>query len=608
MCGIIGVLSWRRPPDRAAVAALLPLLAHRGPDDRGTAVSGSACFGHTRLSIVGVDQPEARQPATDGRHLLTFNGEIYNFRELVAALRAEGIAAGGHSDTEALFLALAHWGVARTLARLDGMFAFAWYDADARTLSLVRDPLGEKFLYWADGPEGFWFASEIKPLIAAGAAGTAPNLRRIDDYFYTGKVNGAETMFRDVHEVEPGCVVTVSADAAPRARAWWSLTGTAAGPREASEFPARLAAAVASRRIADVPVGILLSGGIDSCGLVELLLADTPDARLDLYFADNADASMSERADAEIFLRHVERRYPAAELRFRPNLIAFDDYQERLADVTWYYDEPVQFANTPLLHGLCDLARGAGLKVLLSGEGADELLHGYDRFARTLAEVRGAGDARAVMRALYFGGGQHSVDAVRGLAGGVAEGAEATASWLWMERHLGDFPLERFQLLFSQRFRLQMLLQRQDRVGMAKSIEIRVPYLAPGFAAWCNGLPVSELFDEGTGETKRILRRTVADRLPERILTKAKDGFPSDMLVWLREDRLRAVVSALVAEPDGFSQSYLDGRYANRLVEDHFAGRRRLDVLVWELYALEIWHRVFRGGVSLRAPLEAEAA
>jgi asparagine synthetase B (glutamine-hydrolysing) len=241
--------------------------------------------------------------------------------------------------------------------------------------------------------------------------------------------------------------------------------------------------------------------------------------------------------------------------------------------------------------------------VLLSGEGADELFCGYDRFARTLGEIGKDADTNDIIGALYFGGGRHSVADVERLTAGVSQGSKATDPWRWLEANIDDFPLDRLQLLFSQRYRLQTLLQRQDRIGMASSIEIRVPFLAPWFAAWVNRLPVAALYDPATGTTKKCLREVMAERLPQRILTKPKDGFPSDMLSWLREDRLEAIVRDMVGDPGGFCQSHLDGAFANQLLADHFSGKSRRDVLVWELYALEVWHCQFG-----QNPVEAVAA
>ncbi|MHA1535960.1 MAG: asparagine synthetase B family protein, partial [Alphaproteobacteria bacterium] len=519
-------------------------------------------------------------------------------------LRQSGAPVGGRSDTEILFQCLMRWGVDETLERLDGMFAFAWYEERTDTLYLARDPMGEKPLYWSQNQSRVWFASEIKVLLASGEVSAEPNLARLDDYLYTGKVNGAASMFRDVVEVEPGAFVAwTRGSGSPSHTTYWSLSERARAAADTSdpgELAGKLGRAIASRRISDVPVGVLLSGGIDSNTLAEFLYAAHPDDALDLYFADNADPARSERSDVEAFLAHLAGRYPQAQARFHPNVIDFEDYQARMNDLTWHYDEPLQFANSPLLHGLCEMAREDGIKVLISGEGADELFFGYERFARTLAEIGAEAGGEAgtdgIIEAFYFGGGRHSTGDVERLTAGVCEGPRATEPWQWLEANIDNFPLDRLQLLFSQRYRLQTLLQRQDRIGMAASIEIRVPFLAPWFAGWVNGLPVSALYDPATGTTKKCLREVMAERLPQRILSKPKDGFPSDMLSWLREERLEAIVGEMVGEPGGFCQSYLDGAFARQLLADHFSGKRRHDVLVWELYALEVWHRQFGQG------------
>jgi asparagine synthetase B (glutamine-hydrolysing) len=233
---------------------------------------------------------------------------------------------------------------------------------------------------------------------------------------------------------------------------------------------------------------------------------------------------------------------------------------------------------------------------LLSGEGSDELLYGYLRFERTRRALQGVRDPQAVLRHLYFGGGIESSALVQRLTAGVAEGAEATAPWQWLKANL-DMPLGDLQMLFSQRFRLQTLLQRQDRIGMAHGIEVRVPFLRPGFVAAANRMPQAMKYDCQTGTTKLALRIANDGVLPRRILTKAKDGFPSDMLLWLREKKIYDLAMILVQDSNGFSQNYLDGAEVRVLVEEHFAGRARQDTLVWNLLSLEIWHRMTNGEV-----------
>src|SRR5581483_11915933 len=189
MCGIWGSVGLNgRPASVGSVERLATLLRHRGPDDEAVVALGPSVVGLARLAILGPADAASKQPVCDGRHLLSFNGEIYNFKDLIRDLDRGGVRVGGHSDTEVLFQCLKHFGVGDTLSRLDGMFAFAWFDKDSGELTLARDPIGEKFLYWAKGADALWFSSEIKVLLASGAASTAPNLDRIDDYFFTGKI------------------------------------------------------------------------------------------------------------------------------------------------------------------------------------------------------------------------------------------------------------------------------------------------------------------------------------------------------------------------------------------------------------------------------------
>lgn len=601
MCGIVGVLDLGgHRPAEDGVRRGIEALRHRGPDGDGLAVSGPACFGHVRLAILGVHANTARQPVSQDGCLLSFNGEIYNFHDLDRDLAAQGVVTSGASDTETLFQCLRHWGVEKTLARLDGMYAFAFFDAAARRLHVARDPVGEKFVYFAQKGGRFWFASEMKALLAAGAASSAPNLARIDDFLYTAKVNGAETMFRDVTELEPGTHLSIAVgEDAPRIATHWRVEDALGETARdlgtvGADFSRWLDQTVASRAISDVPLGVLLSGGIDSQTVVDRLIATAGLDRLDLFFADNANESVSEWPDARLFIDHLEQSGKAPPLTIHRGLLAYESYMDILRSLTWNYDEPIQFFNSPLLGNLCALARDAGIKVLLSGEGSDELLYGYARFDRTRRLLEAEGSRQTKLANLYFGGGMHSVDLVRRLTAKVAAGAEETAPWRWLDRHL-DQPLDRLQLVYSQKYRLQTLLQRQDRIGMAYGVEIRVPFVRPAFVDWVNRLPESLKFDPATARTKVLLRNVMEPRLPQRILTKPKDGFPSDMMVWLRQDHMRDMVCGLVADPNGFSQSYLDGAFARQLVEGHFDGTSLQDVLVWNLLALEIWHRTFAG-------------
>ncbi len=589
------------PVDKARLRSLLPLLAHRGPDEARVCAQDDVGFGHTRLSILGIANPKAVQPVVESGDMLTFNGEIYNFQELAERLKSDDVRVSGGSDTEVLFLCLRYWGLERTLRALDGMFAFAWYSRSEKVLTLARDPLGEKPLYFARGTGRIWFASEIKVILAAGDVSDAPNLGRVDDFLYTAKVNGSETMFRDVHEVEPGSFVRLDGAGNTKVARYWSpedpfvhgaftpSTTTAAETRE------KLSDAVQSRRISDVPIGVFLSGGLDSTSIFRLMVEAEPSEHYELFFSANRNPEVSEQSDVQEFMKYMAAVWPKGSWRLNQDVTDFRAFFDRLFELAWYYDEPVQFYNSPLFSRLCGMAHAKGLKVLLSGEGSDEIFWGYERFLRAAKYLDGSTDRGQALRTHYYGGGQHSIDVVKALTDGVADGAEATAPWQWLERNIG-LPPKLLTAIYSQRYRLQMLLQRQDRVGMANSVEIRVPFLRPTLVRWANSLADQHKISVGDGVTKVCLRQAMDGRLPERILTKKKDGFPSDMMVWLRQPVMRPVAEALITGRDSFSMSYLDGAVARRVVADHFEGRRRLDTLVWNLMSLEIWHRVCRVG------------
>jgi asparagine synthase (glutamine-hydrolysing) len=604
MCGIVGVMPRQNLSEQMArIFGLTQLLAHRGPDDTRASRNEAVCFGHARLSIIGVTAKEAIQPVKDGDNLLTFNGEIYNYLELNNKLEQQGIQVVGRSDTETLSLCLKHWGLEETLKLIDGMFAFAWYKGSSGELYLARDKVGEKPLYWASGKNGFWFASEIKAILGSGDIDASPNLDRVDEYFYSSKVSGRETMFKQVSELEPGSFIkldrcTWQIDVKRYWRiedCFWSETESSV-PVDHRDFEGRLTKAIGSRRVSDVPAGVLLSGGIDSNTLTEFFLAERPSGTLDLFFADNDNSEISEKDDAEAFLDLARQRYPSSSLNFRTNTVNFRDFHESFRDLTWYYDEPVQFANSPLLKSLCKNARDHNIKVLFSGEGADELLFGYDRFVRTQKLLLNCTDPKEKIRQLFFGGGMHSRKDIFELTRDVSKGASDTSSWQWLENNL-DQPLDQLQLIFSQKFRLQMLLQRQDRVGMSESVEIRVPFIAPDFVEYMNRLPLDKKFDAKSGTTKKILRDTMANRLPKRILAKPKDGFPTDMIIWLRQSRMKDLILEMVTDSSSFTSRYLKPAFVSKLVREHFSGDQPHDFLIWELFSLETWHSVYSSGV-----------
>ncbi len=595
MCGVVGCVSFEREVPVKQCEKALKTLRHRGPDDFGMASTRNTCFGHSRLSILGPTAIAARQPAHDENHLLTFNGEIYNYQELASELFSFGVTSSGLSDTEVLFQCLIHWGVEKTLPKLDGMFAFGFYDKIKRELTLARDRIGEKPLYWAYCDERLWFASEIKALLVASEVSSDPNLNRIDDYFYTGKVNGSETLFADVYEIEPGTILKYSLAKGPEIKSYWQIEKAfEADLKQMSPklFLDDMTKAVSQRNLSDVPSGVLMSGGIDSITLVDLQAGIMGGGPLNLLFADNFNKQLSERTDVDLYLDSARTRFECVDFNLHAEFQDITTYLKNLEQLVWIYDEPIQFQNSIHLMGLCKTASELGLKVLFSGEGMDELLYGYVRFDRTQKLVKKAKTRVEAISQLYHGAGINNLALINRLTNGLVAGKETSQPWIWLEKH-ADQPLDLLQLVFSQKYRLQMLLQRQDRVGMSQGIEIRVPFLAPWFVSQINSLPNCNKFDNNNSQTKVILRQAMKNRLPERILTKRKDGFPTDVGDWMHGVHFRNLVFERVEDQNSFTQKYLDGGFALGILEEHFSRRENHSTLIWQLFALELWHECF---------------
>jgi len=604
MCGILGVFRpGTSPLAPEKLQRLTAILDHRGPDNSGTAALHNATFGHTRLSILGLNAPLSNQPVNTNNCLLSFNGEIYNFHTLRQNLLMEGVACGETSDTETLFHCLRLWGIEKTLSQLDGMYAFAFYDGNKRTLYLARDRMGEKPLYWSQTSGQFWFGSEIKSLLASGEVSSAPNLARIDDFFCTGAVNGNQTIFRDIHELPPGSFLTIEEAApSPRLTEYWRLEdcGIELPPQSmdtwAREFLGRLDEAIASRQISDVPIGILLSGGIDSNTIAERIMESAAQSPA-FFFAESSDPATSERKDVDAFLNFQKERRPDFNIELHTATLDFKSFLKEHIRQTWHFDEPVFFNNSIALSAISRKASQLGFKVLLSGEGSDEILFGYDRFSRTLESLGSAPEKEQILRTLYLGGGEQNAALVNKLCHGHAEGIRQTEPWQWLDKNIDIFPLSRLQMLFSQKFRLLTLLQRQDRVCMSHGIEARIPFLAPDLVRWVNRLPFSTKYDAKSRRTKHVLRHAMAHKLPQRILTKPKDGFPSGVESWIFSGPLKPILKSLVFDPDGFISSYLDRSLAQKILEDYFAGKKQYEFLAWRFFNLEIWHRLYRDGI-----------
>ena len=606
VCGLCGVHAplGVTEGDRAHVAAMAEALAHRGPDDAGEWSDAHAALGHRRLTVI--DAHGGRQPmvSDDGRVALVYNGEAYNFADLRRRLAARGHRFRGTGDTEVVLRGYEEWGDA-VVERLRGMFAFAIWDARRGRLLLARDRLGVKPFYHAVSEGGrLLFASEIKALVHGGGVPRALNAGRLPEYLAFRTVSGEETMFAGIRELPPGTIAVREADGPLRLMRYWTGTGRRlrAGAGLVERGRALMGDAVTSRLVSDVPLGTLNSGGLDS-SLVTAIAARATDGPLDTFCVGFADPEFDERP-------HARRVAALAGSRHHEIELAPASLDAELDRLTWANDEPLFVSNAIGMHLVFREARErAGVTVLLSGEGADEVFGGYDRYhlvmrraalgripaLRALAavapDVGRAGRLRrlfareAIIRANAF----TDPGEAWALAGGLGDDPLAHRREMLPRgrAHRDDL------FLVDQRTYLQGILQRQDRMGMAAGVEAREPMLDHHLVEWANAIPATTRL--AGGFTKSLLRDVAAPWLPADLVHRAKNGFAVPTGAWMMPgqplgDRVRALT-----DPGAPMADALDRARVARLVEEHQKGGADHRIALWTLVALDAWARAFLG-------------
>jgi asparagine synthase (glutamine-hydrolysing) len=623
MCGIAGYFLTRARADLSpALRRMTDAIEHRGPDDCGyfesTSADGRAAvgLGHRRLSII--DLSTGHQPIgnADGSVQIVFNGEIYNFEALRAELVARGYAFRTRSDTETVVHAYEEWGT-DCVTRLRGMFAFAIWDARRARLFLARDRFGKKplFLYAQDGV--LLFASEIKALLQFPGVVARVNHAALPEYLRYRYVPGPATLFADMCKLPPGSWLLCDADGARQSRYYQPPDGTPLGtplacPDPPGAFLGLLDESVHIRMMSDVPFGAFLSGGIDSSAIVGLMArhSNLPVKTFSVGFAESAYSELGyARVIAALFgTDHHELE------------VSQDHLLEHLPALTRFRDAPVaEPSDIPIYLLAREAART--VKMVLTGEGSDEVLGGYPkhvfetqvgryqrlpawlrrgviepavqalpyRFRRAKTAIANLGiESRAERMPRWFGA-LSDAECARLLR--CARPRAEVADALPLQNAPGNSAL-RGILFFDQTSWLpDNLLERGDRMTMAASIEARMPFLDHELAAFVSALPDAWRVRGLT--TKRVLRLAMRRLLPQRILQRPKVGFRVPVNEWLRTS-MREYLLAHLTAADSRTRAYYQPQELQRVLAEHLAGRQNHEKLLWCLLSLEIWQREFK--------------
>jgi len=618
MCGIAGIYNFRsgRPVEPGALRTMGVCLAHRGPDDEGYHADGPLGLVHKRLTILDTSR-RGRQPmwSADGEVAITFNGEVYNFLELRADLEAQGHTFETQTDTEVILRLYQVYGEGM-LPLLNGMFAFAIWDRPARSLFVARDRLGIKPLYYRLDGDGLAFASEIKALLALSPDKPAVNLEMLDAYMSVGYVPTERTLFRGIEKLQPGWCMRVDRDG-PRLRQYWDLELAPDESMSEEECVRRatelLRDSVRLQLRSDVPLGVFLSGGVDSSAVVALMsemgIKDIRTFTVAYDFGPAYDETRYARQVAEQF-----------KTRHREVFVTPREFQDFIPSLIWHMDEPVTESAAVSLFFVSKLAR-EDVTVVLSGEGSDEVFGGYpiykymaalESYRRLPAALRG----KVINPALNLLGGKWrkytelSDQPLDRRYTGVSFYETPTKDSLYrpevralfnghgMPGLVGEYydktegldPLLRMMYLDVKSWLPDDLLIKADKMTMATSIELRVPFLDHRVVEFGGTIPPRYRIKGWT--TKHILKKAMEPYLPKEILYRGKMGFPTPLALMFKGE-MRDYVSGVLGSDRSLDRGYFRPEAVRSMLAEHAAGTHDHHRVLWQLLVLEEWHRKF---------------
>lgn len=618
MCGICGI-NWNDAP---LIEKMTKSIAHRGPDQQGLYNDDHCSLGHSRLSIIDLSE-QGRQPMfnEDGTVCLVFNGEIYNYLELRKTLLDKGHQFSGNSDSEVIVHAYEEYGT-DCVHHLRGMFAFAIYHIPEKKLFIARDRIGIKPLYYYHKNDRFIFASEIKAILECSEVDRSVNTQALYDYLGFEFVPAPQTMFGDIHKLPSGHFLELSGDKCHISPYWDLRMGAnhSISFEEAVEKQKELLEeAVKSHLMSDVPLGVFLSGGLDSSGIVALMRKHIS-GPLKTFTIGYQDRTFSELDYAAIVAQHCDTDH---------QVLMLDDIRPEYVEKTLYHlDEPMTDLSTVPLYLLCKQAR-EHVTVCLSGEGADESYAGYDRFkAAKLAAyfnilpetVRKNLVGKVVAMLPDQPQKKGAINMLKRFVEGANlphDGEHLRWQYFTSEKMVNNlFTKDFFQAVRPDPFRLvreysercgeadsvnrqiyldmrymmtDSVLMKVDKMSMASSLEVRVPLLDHVLVEFLASLPGDWKLKGLT--TKYIFRSALKELLPEKIVHRGKQGYSLPVKHLLRGELKDYMVTLL--NDSAIVREYTDVNYVNRLIDEHCTMKHNHNHVLWALMNVSIWHNRF---------------
>ena len=611
MCGINGILHLQsqKKVDERVLTKMRDSLEHRGPDDKGLFIENNVGFGHRRLSILDVS-PAGHQPflSEDGRYVLVYNGEIYNFREFYPELKNNGFDIRTTSDTEVLMKLFQLHGL-KMLHRLNGMFAFAIWDKLEKKLTVVRDRMGVKPLYYSLYNETFYFASEQKALFTAGVPLKMAQ-DGLEEYILNRFVAVENTLYQNVKKVLPGHIMTIYESGKTTVEKWWNLKKEIQNQPEIKNpvewFRETFDDSVKMRMVSDVPVGVLLSGGLDSSSI----LASLHHQNYKDIQTFNIGFKEKEHNEAHLAKMTAER----FDYGFHTMQLEDENLYDKLISSTYFQDEPIMHLSEPHLLAVSQMAKPS-VKVLLSGEGADELMGGYVRYKTLqypslLNSIAAIGNLDVFTKkpryekltryaqiskksdlVIYNGSNIYPNDIAETFGINAPPKNEYRKQIYKEAKSLYPNNLRRQALYFDQHTYLCSLLDRNDRCTMGASIECREPFLDPRLIVGLGSLEDKWLF--AGKKWKFILKKAMEERLPDQILKFRKVGLSAPWGDYITKSPAFKDELESFSKSDLFQIPYFEHINIKKLVQN----LQKLDITmtpyIMPLFMMHIWMKTY---------------
>ncbi|RBN50213.1 asparagine synthase (glutamine-hydrolyzing) [Flavobacterium psychrolimnae] len=611
MCGINGILHLQsqRKVDERILVKMRDSLEHRGPDYQGVFLDNNIGFGHRRLSILDVSAA-GHQPflSENGRYSMVYNGEIYNYKEFYPELKSNGFDIRTTSDTEVLMKLFQIHGL-KMLNRLNGMFAFAIWDKLEKKLTLVRDRMGVKPLYYSFYNESFYFASEQKALFTAGVPLKMAQ-DGLEEYIFNRFVAGENTLYQNIKKVLPGHIMTIQESGKTTTEKWWNLKKEIQNQPEIKNpvewFRETFDDSVKMRMISDVPVGVLLSGGLDSSSV----LASLHQQKYKDIQTFNMGFKEKEHNESHLAKMMAEK----FNYGFHTMQLEDENLYDKLISSTYFQDEPIMHLSEPHLFAVSQMAKPS-VKVLLSGEGADELMGGYVRYKAlkypsllnsiaTFGNIdlfakkpryeklsRYAQISKKSELVIYNGSNIYPNDIAETFGINNAPTNEYRKKIYKEAKSLYPQNLRRQALYFDQHTYLCSLLDRNDRCTMGASIECREPFLDPRLVVGLGSLDDKWLFSGK--KWKFILKKAMEERLPDEILNFRKVGLSAPWGDYITKSHAFKEELESFSKSDIFQMPYFENINIQKLILNLQKGDARMTPYIMPLFMMHIWTKTY---------------